>query len=115
MGKGCRRTALTMAAPPLQCQAVLHQAAHRGIDLSRWFGPAVIPAGDFEKKMMGLGLGVAAGLPAEAAQCVERGLARGALDEAVAAAAAGDDQVDVAKLLSLAKVTVGRPPSRQKP
>ena len=79
-----------MAAPPLQCQAVLHQAAHRGIDLQRWFGPAVIPAGDFEKKMMGLGLGVAAGLPAEAAQCVERGLARGALDEAVAAAAAGD-------------------------
>ena len=43
------------------------------------------------------------------------GLARGALDEAVAAAAAGDDQVDVAKLLSLAKVSVGRPPSRQKP
>ena len=67
-----------MAAPPLQCQAVLHQAAHRGIDLQRWFGPAVIPSGDFEKKMMGLGLGVAAGLPAEAAQCVERGLARGA-------------------------------------
>ena len=47
----------------------------------------MIPSGDFEKKMMGLGLGVAAGLPAEAAQCVERGLARGALDEAVAAAA----------------------------
>ena len=110
-----RTELVTMAAPPLQCQAVLHQAAHRGIDLQRWFGPAVIPSGDFEKKMMGLGLGVAAGLPAEAAQCVERGLARGALDEAVAAAAAGDDQVDVAKLLSLAKVSVGRPPARQKP
>ena len=46
----------------------------------------------FEKKMMGLGLGVAAGLPAEAAQCVERGsplcgrfpLYRGTLQPALA-------------------------------
>lgn len=98
--------------PALACQAVLREAQHRGIDLEKWFGAENVPGGDFEKKMMGLGLGVAAGLPAEAAQGVERGLSREALDEAKAAAA-GDGGVDIATLLRLAGVDTTRPSPRR--
>ena len=86
------------------CEVVLAEGRRRGIDLRKWFAPdqegTVIPRADFERRLMGLGLGRAAGMVEAKAKDVELGLTREALDEVQEAAAAGeDDAIDVAVLL----------------
>ena len=91
----------------LLCSVILELASARGIDLERWFVPVAgwgddyrISASEFERKLTGLGLGLAAGLSADASREVEAALTPRAIEEVLELAGEGD-LVDVARVLGV--------------